>query len=295
MAVSDILYDNWGNVIVIDMLYEELPIEYELETTIGVIPILEPIEWENVPFIHKRDTTYHGFTNEYTGADISLKFDCDSGMDEIAAEYALNGNDGVVLFRRILTYDGTPYIEYEGKLNLNTLKREDFTLSCTCERKSIHELINSRKTTNIDLDSATDLDDNELDIIPYSYSTVQLQGQVLSEKTVISHTVVNEYNETIPTKYGSYASLLFDFNEPTVNTIKEFGGTSLSVLLSGVYEQSLYTFSANGSYDININLDFNVKVGVNPAFLKGGTIKKVWVAIVLAKFPKFALPPIKLL
>lgn len=275
MPVTDIIYDNWGNATEVDMLYDELEVTYTLTTSAGVIPIQEPINWGNVTFIHKRDKDMHGFNYEFTGTDFKLKFDCDAGLDEILAEYALNGNDGEVVLTRTMSTGAIDIIEFQGRVNLNSMMRSDYTVECEIERKSLHQLINSRLNTKVALDSDEDLDQNTVPVYPYD--TIALLGQTLKESYSSSHTVVKDEEFTETRTSDSVVFGFFDFNEPTVNTIKGYFGNTLGIsgdadaIDSG--NHNLFLFEADGEYHVEISVDFEVYLKINPRFLAFG--KKV--------------------
>lgn len=271
MAVTDTIYDNWGNATEVDRLYDEMIVTYELTTTAGTFPIEEPEGWGKVTFIHKRDKDYYGFNYEFTGTDFNLTFDCDSGMDYVSAEYALNGNDGEVIFRRILSADALDIIEYEGRLNLNTLKRSDYSYECSVERKSLHQLINSRLTSKVDLDATTTLDDAAA--TPMVPIIIILPGQTLSEKFKTSQTVTKQEEFTETRTGDSLAFAFFDFMDPNPNTIKGFMGNTLGIsgdadaVISG--NHAIFEFEANGEYELHVELDFEIYIKINPRLLAG--------------------------
>jgi hypothetical protein len=288
MPVSDIVYDNWGNSFEIDMLYDELEVSYELTTSAGTVDIEEPEGWGKVTFIHKRDKDLHGFNYEFTGTDFNLMFDCDSGMDAVLVEYAANGSDGDVLFRRILNDGTTDYIEFEGRLNLNTLKRSDYTLECQIERKSLHQLINSRMSTKVNLDSDVDLDENPVSVM--GKYIVLLPGQTLTEEFKSSVTVTKEEAFTETRTADTLAFGFFDFKDPKPNTIKGFYGNILGVsgdsdaVSSG--NHAIFGFEANGEYHMHLQLDFELYMKINPRFLGGFRdidMCRLWVEVAIKK------------
>lgn len=273
MAVEDSIYDNWGNITITDILYYDIPVRYELETTAGVEVIQEPIGWNQVPFTHKRDRDRHGFNYELTGGDFNLKFDKEAGREAIELEYTTFGNDGLVLFRRILAYDGTDIIEYEGRLNLNTLKRASYMYECVVERKSLHELIKTRLDSKVNLDSDKDLDGVETPIEEVE-GIVVLPGQLISEKYESEKTLVKQESYTETRTGDDYVYVTFDFQDPTVNTIKDFFGNQLGVSgdpNSVVFgDLAIFEFKADGQYHVKVQVDFEVYVRINPRFLAFG-------------------------
>lgn len=271
MAVSDLVYDNWGNITVTTMLYDEIPVRYELETSAGVLVIDEPINWQAVPFVHRRDKEYFGFNYEFTGAELSLQFDCDAGSEAISLEYKTNGNDGKAIFRKVLEYT-TDIIEYEGKLNFNVLKWKENAYEATVERTSLHELVKNRISTKINIEDDKDLDGNYAPT--YSNTFLSLPGQNISEKFSSATKEVREETFTETRTGDSLAIGIFDFNDPTTNTMKSFIGNTLGIsgdqnsVIFG--DLALFDFTANGTYTIEVSLDFQVKVSIQPRFFGWG-------------------------
>lgn len=275
MPVSELIYDNWGNTKVIDRTYEEVPARYEIENSAGTVIVEEPIGWGSIPFIHTRDKDFHGFNYELLGGDIQLKFDCDSGMPEIMAEYALSGSDGVVAFRKVMELSSGDFIEYEGVLNLNSLKRASYTIECMVERRSLHQQISSRISTKVNLESDTDLDNNPQ--ANYAPQFLVLPGQMLSEKFESARNVARQ-EEFMEARTGdATAYAFFDFDQPIVNTIKGYKGSILGVsgddegLLNGNHD--LFKFTADGKFKIDINVEFQVNLRITPRIV--GINKKV--------------------
>lgn len=275
MIIRDVVYDNWGNSTEINRYYDELPVIYRLTTSSGTIDIKEPIDWGQVKFVHKRDKDMHGFNYEFTGADFDLKFDLEAGGAEIQDEYDTFGNDGEVLFYRILVYGSEEIVEYEGRLNLSTLKDDRDMLSCSVERKSLHQLINSRIGTKIEINSDKTLDD--VMVPTYSEDFLILPGQTLSEKFESSNNVTREEPYSSGRTGINTAYLFFDFKDPKVNTMAGFVESQLGV--SDVQDaitggnHNLFEFTADGSYTFNVAVDFLLGIRIHPRFLAGG--KKV--------------------
>src|SRR5687768_4398550 len=85
--------------------------------------IREPIKWDNVNIVGKRDKEWHGFNYMYSDGIIELEFDCAAGKEIIETVYDTQGADGLVTFQHGYTYGGVETVLFDGKLNLNTFKR----------------------------------------------------------------------------------------------------------------------------------------------------------------------------
>lgn len=264
MAVSDYIYDNWGNATEIDCLFEELPIHFRMTSRAGSFDVEEPALWSDVPIKHKRSTEYHGFNYEFMGGDISLKFDTVAGLEIIREEYELNGNDGEIVLQKYTVWEGNEYILYEGKLNLNSLKRENYYYSCTVERKSLHELINSRMDTTLKFVEDKDLDDNP--ISPLDPWGVELKSRVLNETFKSKKTKPEEVEHIITNQTDQQVFAFFNTSEPNVNTIKGFLGNiaGISSDHTMIYNNPFIIFEHNGSYTVNANLSFQLHSKIVP-------------------------------
>lgn len=275
MPVTEIIYDNWGNFYEVDRTYDELIVRYEIETSAGIEIVDEPVGWDAVDFKHSRDPKYGGFNYELTGGDFTLKFDDASGKEFIDADYDQFGIDAKILFRKVVNDGTTDYIEFEGRLNLSTRRLVNYRVEAVIEKNSVHQKIKSRISTKVNLDQNRDLDEN--DIPTYQREGLALLGQAISEKFESSKTVVRAADFTEIRTDDSIAFVFFDFRDPSVNTIKTFLGTDLSISgdLNGTYDDShaIFKFEASGKYTVDIDLDFETHLKINPRFLAFG--KKV--------------------
>ena len=284
MAVTDNVYDNWGNMHEIDMLYQEGIVTYELETSAGVVYIKEPVQWDAVEFVHKRDSKYHGFNYEFTGPDVDLVFDKYSGREEILEEYASTGNDGLVIFRRKISFGALTIIEYEGKLRLGDMKRQKHALSIPCERKSLHVLINSRLNTKINIESNTDLDDGALPV--YINDFISMPGQVLSEKFKADSKVQISNSYTDMRANMTAANMFFTVQDPIYNTLQQtFYPSTLGVSGDpGSHTNdthTLFLMRSHGIYHFKISMDFQLDLRIHPRFSLGSVSgKKVILAYI---------------
>jgi len=144
----------------------------------------EPIKWDSVKIVLKRDRDWHGVNYEYTDGDVSLEFDCLSGSDFIEEIYQSQGGDGYIGFD-FGYYDGVNEIpEFTGKINLATRKLlPNYRISAMLERDGMHDLIKSRFGTKADLFSSVSVDGDS--ITTPSIIDLELHSKVL----------INNYNK----------------------------------------------------------------------------------------------------
>lgn len=271
MAVVDYIFDKNGVAHEIDCLFEELDLKFRLITSDGDIDIDPPIDWPEVPIVHKRSKDYHGFNYEFMGDDIKLKFGRNNGLEAIREEYAVNGNDGECILQQYTEYNGDEYILYEGKLDLNDLVREEYYVSCIVKRKSIHEKINSRFDTALKFDENKDLDNN--DISPPQLWGVRLLSRTLSETFRSKKNELVEVEGVTKRERPKAVLVFFDTTTPDVNTIDGYEGTMAGVTMNDAmrYYNSIFTFEADGKYVINGEFRYSVFTEIGP---KNATISR---------------------
>lgn len=105
-----------------------------------VYNIREPIKWDQVNIIGKRDKEWHGYNYMYSDGVIDLEFDCAAGKEVIESEYETKGGDGEIFFEYGYTYNSASFILFAGKLNLNTFKRRAGKVSAGIEKKILTRL-----------------------------------------------------------------------------------------------------------------------------------------------------------
>ena len=268
----DLVYDNWGNAIEIDRLYEELEVRFYLTTsTASAFQIKELVGWDSLNFVHKRDLSYHGFNYEFTDENVTVGFDTEAGMEAVEAEYALNGNDGFVLLEKVLMYAPAPggkIVEYAGRLNLNTRKREKYYTTATVERQSLHQSIQSRLSTKLNLSESVTLDEAAMSPPP-------LQRCYLPSRSITQHfhSAVDMYEEVFFSKPKD-GDLWVHFNtaNPNPNQISKTYPKQLNVSEKDplAYDEFLFKFDAAGQYTIEVELDYQIYFKIHPRLISIG-------------------------
>lgn len=220
--MTDLVYDNWGNAVEIDRLYEELePRFYLATTTLPDFQIDEPAGWADLQFVHQRDKDYHGFNYEFTDGNLDLQFDREAGMVAIEEEYAGFGNDGNVRLKRVVMYAAAPagmIVEYVGRLNLNTRKKEGYTVRASVERESLHQLVGARLDSKISLSDPKDLDGGNITVpaLKRCYLPSRSITQSLKSKVAIQEEVF--YSQ----RGDAYLWIKFNTSNPTLTQIFQF-------------------------------------------------------------------------
>lgn len=121
--------------------------------------ISEPIKWDQVNIVGKRDKEWHGWLYQYSDGIIELEWDCPAGMEVIMAEYEAKGNDGLVYFKYGYSYKGTDYTLLDSKVNLNTYKVFPGKVSASIERSDMNQLFTSRTDTKVKMNQSLSVGD----------------------------------------------------------------------------------------------------------------------------------------
>jgi hypothetical protein len=183
----------------------------------------EPINWDKVNIIIKRDTEYFGVNYQFTDGDIQLRFDKVSGYELIKSIVQRDGNDADIVLQ-YGHYDGiTEVTDYEGKLDLNTYQDKDDIITCTIGNTGFHELINSRSDTKVNLFDTKTIDG--------SVKENKGTDMTLHSKSLMRKTQVIQGDEISELVGGGSTGMYFTFGFIDVssqfNQIKDFKGTPL--------------------------------------------------------------------
>jgi hypothetical protein len=220
----------------------------------------EPIHWDKVPVILKRDMNFHGVNYQFTDGDVQLEFDLDARVDIIILIYDKDGQDGsIILQYGHINADLTETVEYEGKLNLNTYKIANDRVTCTIENSGFHELINSREDVSVNLFDAVTLDG-----IAKTYNVpvdLTLHSKKIQKISNVKGSEYEPYNYTSNVNQDDKAFFLLHFSDPEPSDIAEFFGNRVAIynddpLPSELDNIPLYTLEEAGNYEFFFHLFF---------------------------------------
>jgi hypothetical protein len=220
--------------------------------------VSEPIKWDSVNIVGKRDPDWHGWNYQYSDGVIELEFDCPAGKEVIKAEYDQNGNDGVVLFQYGFTYKGTDYLLFPGKLNFNTYKEYPQKVTCSVEREDFNNVFQSRFESKVSMAATKTVGD--LDIVPPAS-----QGFTLHSKEILrTFKCENSNFYSSPMKAHLFGPVYIQpemtaaqLTEIEENYLYPIGSTS-----EAPYDEERYNFKIKypGAYTFNIK--YNLSIGV---------------------------------
>lgn len=292
MPVSTIIYDKTGVGHTVNALYGELPYFFKLIHAGTALAISEPIGFDSVEFVARRDRDWHGFNYENTSSEYNLKFDCSKGGELIKQVYEEFGNDGEIDLQYGVLNNSTEIIEFEYKLNLNTYTffGDKNLVQCQVETKTLHELIRSRWDTKLNIFDTKTLDNTTVSAI----STLQLP--------LLSKEISQDYENVVTNSVEADLQFI-DLENRNAYVIFESGNPSkdeISIIPKypmGVFEGlegtplSLQTYflkaTNEGKYKFTINHQFNFLANItrHVAFTTVSITSwslKVWFVIVRA-------------
>jgi hypothetical protein len=117
--------------------------------------IREPIKWDNVNFIGKRDPDWHGYRGMYSDGIIELEFDCESGMEVIEAAYNAYGNDAEVLFQYGYIFGVQDIVLFPARINFNTYKKYPSRIAASVEKDDFNQTLLSRFDAKVSMSETT--------------------------------------------------------------------------------------------------------------------------------------------
>lgn len=236
----------------------------------GIIyPVREPIKWDTVNIIGKRNMDYHGYQFQYSDGAIDLGFDCPAGKELIEAVYNARGQDGTILFQYGYTYKGKEYFLFPGKLNLNTYKWYAERVECSIETDDFDSTFQSRLETKVSM--AQGLTFDNLPVTPPApYSLLFHAKEILSE--ILCSKPDKTFDTTAPIT-GKFYFLLADNTEPQISDIEEAFTYPLNVTLSNPIEtdQYLINFKRSGGTDVELTWNLDVDMHVHNHGIAFGT------------------------
>lgn len=225
--------------------------------------VREPIKWDSVNIVGKRDPEWHGWNYQYSDGIIELEFDCAAGKDVIVAEYETNGNDGQVLFQYGFIYKGATYVIFPGKLNLNTYKKYPQKVACSVERGDFNSIFQSRFESKVSMAATKTV--GEIDIVPPTPLTFTLH----SKEILRTFKCENNTAYSAPLEAFGTGSVYIqpDMTAAQLTEIEEYYLYPIGATINAPYDEDRYNFKVKyaGSYTFYIKYNLRVQVALGPS------------------------------
>lgn len=252
----------------------------------GTQVISEPIGWKDIKMILDRDPEYMSLIELF---EVPLSFYGDTGTHDGGRDFILNVedlygiNENLGILSEVSDDEGDTWDTlWDGLLNMETLKEvDDRTVQLSLLRDDVWSKFTNRLDTPVDIQSETDLEGNEIDVLPPSL--IALLGQVI--------TYYGDYEWTESTNYPEDATntaLQLDWDTIIKDDIKKFSvpraRTSLYTEDGVLYTYAVpqfeapwdgeYTFEASfisaNFFPSGIPPSYNFGGGVNARLLRAG-------------------------
>jgi len=227
--------------------------EYQVGTvvdTTGMVPIDEPVGWDNVRANLKRDLDTHGVTFSFTDGEQELNFECANGRQVLRATYLTYGTDAQVKFLFGETDPDTNNFtaRFVGDVNFNIYKFDDLYSIANVEARDFGRLVNSRLEDKVPLD---------IDV-PEAVE-VGLGSKLFPQLLNLNHTGFGLFNEFVPlTATGSNkAYYMPQYTEGATTkygelTIPNYSGTFVGENPQNI-KRYLYQVERGGFFRLDIN------------------------------------------
>ena len=223
------------------------------------LAIREPIKWDNVNFMGKRDKDWHGYRSMFSDGIVELEFDCESGMNEIIDAYNIDGNDTETLFQYGYTYQSIEYFLFRGKLNYNTHKKLAGRVSLSVEKEDFNVLFQSRFDTKIAMDAIQTIDGDTL--TPPAVCEFMLHAkEILRRFERITSTP-----ESASIGYQDTRRFVYRVNtaDATLNEIEDSYTFPLSISTLEVAPNELYNWFIRFAGTYNFRIDYTLQIFIH--------------------------------
>lgn len=269
--MADILFNTEGTAITTTGFRDEYSQFFRLllpDDSDGYdLTIQEPIGWSDALQTLKRSERWHGFNYEILG-ETKLRFSSITGREDIVTAYNTFGFDAKIYLLYGTTYEGGEVIEYEGILDLMTKSDDGTFFSCTVKKSTLHDKIEPRFDTKLDLYATTDLDGGTIGSV--TPTNIILHSKALQEK------FLSEFTDNSRNTAGFFAkdTDIFIYPEcstPSISDIKTFSSKAFSAANKNPIKEDFWIWDSysSGNYRFQINWAFTGIVTLVPRVLDG--------------------------
>lgn len=241
-----------------DNLYEKTD-QFRLLISGTPYIIEEPVGWDGIKIIIKRDKDYHGLDFEFTDGDVNLTFTEVSGLSIIASQYKNYGNDADVILQFGFLSNDVFTTEFEGYVDFNTYKKVDIGIECSVKRKNFNDTLETRFETPVTLKSITTIDGDSMPAI--DPVNIVLHSKALSVKFVNKTDMLNMGGAMFT---GRPHDIYFfpDFSQPEFDDIAERNNPGVGAYTTNPTSVGNYNWDIKSTGAFNISIDVQFKVGI---------------------------------
>jgi hypothetical protein len=231
--------------------------------------IREPIKWDNVNFIGKRDFDWHGYRGMYSDGVIELEFDCESGMEVLESAYNAYGNDAEVLFQYGYTFGVQDVVLFPARINFNTYKKHPSKIAASVEKDDFNQTLLSRFDAKVSMAETTGHDGA-------SISPPLVIDTMLHAKEIVRNFSVQS-SETFTAATGTFIQGTSFYIQPesstaALNEIEESFLYPLGISTSDPVADDKYNWKNKfaGTYNYHIQYSINISFYDVQAVVLGG-------------------------
>lgn len=212
----------------------------------------EPVGWDSISFKITRDKDWHGLNYEYSDGDIQLEFDCAAGGPFIQRIYEENGLDADISFTQGIKRGSIETVEFSGLLVLSTFKKFKGRVSCSVERKSLHDIIKARFDTKVDLMAELDLDQKPL--VPSPVVKIETHS-----KTILQSFLADKQTLGITSEGGGQGEtpiIIYPYSVVEKTSIRGINQREFTILTNN-NPGYLWRSEVNGTFQFDLAFDWS--------------------------------------
>jgi hypothetical protein len=225
----------------------------------------DPVGWDSLNTMLRRDPSWHGVFFEYTPR---LKFikDGRAYIHTIYEQYGIEAE--ILIFIDVLNPITRKYErDFTGRLNLTNLEISTLYATCNIENTGLIQKLKNRADVKVDLQSLVNQDNKAIPAFDNEYHTVELHSKIIKKVFTSSNTELEpgEYeveDASYPTWPGTdvFLSLAWvaELDEITerIEYISQFSEIDPTTV-----EKYDFAVSEDGTYDIEVDFDYEFVSG----------------------------------
>jgi hypothetical protein len=244
-------------------LYEKED-QFRLVTDSGSYIISEPIGWDKVNFVLKRDSATHGVDFDYSDGSIQLSFTEVCGRSIILDEMSKKGTDAKIVLQFGFVIGQSFVVDYTGDLDLNSPAKTTFnSVDCSVKRKTFDDKIETRYETPVTLTAVKTIDGSAMpvmnDVVLPLHSKSIIERYLLNKSFDQSQHQLFSYPRDSNFDHNYYISP--DFSSATTNEISDAGTNAF-----GIYKENPISEVDKWDWNLKSNGNFSFDIKLNTRF-----------------------------